>query len=92
MVRYEFQLFYVSNQLYQDISNQFNDYVIFMENSIVGDEKAIVDGIQELIRNEDINIGDENNGYTALHWAAIKGKIKFLVEIRLSHRIYFLFR
>lgn len=34
-----------------------------------------IEGIQELIRNEDVNNGNDSNGYTALHWAAIKGSI-----------------
>lgn len=42
---------------------------------IVGNEKVSIEGIQELIRNEDVNNGNDSNGYTALHWAAIKGSI-----------------
>lgn len=50
---------------------------------VVGNEKASIDGIQDLIRNGQINIVD-SSGYNALHWAAIKGEKmmrKYKIEI-----------
>lgn len=76
MVRYD----YIWNKSIVKISKRFDSHRLlchFHKNSVVDNEKAIYDGIQELIQNEDINIGDENNGYTALHWSAIKG-VKFI--------------
>lgn len=37
-----------------------------------GNEEAAIDGVQDLIKQNNINIVD-HNGYTILHWAAIKG-------------------
>lgn len=40
--------------------------------TVAENEKASIDGIQDLTRNGQINSVD-GNGYTALHWAAMKG-------------------
>lgn len=49
--------------------------IIISGSKIVGNEKVSLESAQELIRNGDVNNGSDDNGYTALHVAAIKGMV-----------------